>query len=95
MVAEKTVEPPKKKKKKAVRKYRPRSLPWYKSKVIVGALLSITTKVLVASGAISDLSPTDQEQLAEIIVLVVGGIGDALAIGSRVTQKTAPRIKRR
>lgn len=68
------------------------TLPWYKSKVIVGAALSIIAKLLVASGIISALAPEDVDQLANLFVLVAGGVGDAIAIGARVTQKHAPVI---
>lgn len=68
------------------------TLPWYKSKVIVGAALSIIAKLLVASGVVSAFAPEDVDQLANLIVLVAGGIGDAIAIGARVAQKAAPAI---
>lgn len=70
----------------------PSAIPWYKSKVIVGAALSILTKVLVATGVVSDIAPADVEQLANGFVLVAGAIGDMIAIGARVTQKAAPAI---
>lgn len=70
----------------------PSAIPWYKSKVIVGAAISILTKVLVMAGVINEFAPEDSEQLANIVVLVAGAIGDAIAIGARVTQKAAPAI---
>lgn len=70
----------------------PAKLPWYRSKVIVGAAISILTKVLVMSGAINEIAPADAESLANLIVLIGGGIGDLVAIGARVAQKAAPPI---
>lgn len=70
----------------------PSAMPWYRSKIIVGAAISIITKLLVASGVIAELTPADSENLANLIVLVAGGIGDLVAIGARVTQKAAPAI---
>jgi hypothetical protein len=70
----------------------PVAIPWYRSKIIVGAAISIIAKVLVMAGVINDLAPEDSENLANIIVLVAGGIGDLLAIGARITQKRAPDI---
>jgi hypothetical protein len=67
-------------------------MPWYKSKVIVGALISIAAKVLVMAGVINDLAPADADNLANLVVLVVGGVGDIVAIGARVAQKHAPAI---
>lgn len=70
----------------------PASMPWYKSKVIVGAAIGILTKVLVMTGLVSEMTPEDSESLVNLVVLVVGGIGDLVAIGARVTQKAAPAI---
>jgi hypothetical protein len=70
----------------------PTTLPWYKSKVIVGAIISIVAKVLVMTGLIGEVSPEDSENLANLAVLVIGGIGDVVAIGARVAQKRAPEI---
>lgn len=70
----------------------PAELPWWKSKVIIGAAVSILAKVLVASGVIEQVSPEDSEALASAIVTVIGVAGDMMAIGSRVSQKYAPKI---
>jgi hypothetical protein len=67
-------------------------MPWYKSKIIWGALISMTGKVLVLSGAINELTPETSQALTDTIVLLISGVGDLLAIGSRVTQKVAPAI---
>lgn len=70
----------------------PTALPWWRSKIIVGAAVSILTKLLVASGLVGDLAPADSEEITNLILLVIGGVGDLVAIGSRVAQKHAPTI---
>lgn len=70
----------------------PSAMPWYRSTVIIGALVSIISKVLVMTGLIGDIAPGDQEQLVSIIVLLAGGLGDLFAITARVRQKHAPAI---
>jgi len=70
----------------------PSAMPWYKSKIIVGALISIVAKILVASGVATNFTPEDSDNLANLIVMIIGGIGDAIAIGARLTQKAAPTI---
>lgn len=68
------------------------TLPWYRSKIIVGAAISIFTKVLVMTGIVENFAPEDSENLTNLIVLVAGGIGDLVAIGARLAQKAAPAI---
>lgn len=68
------------------------ALPWYRSTIIISALVSIITKILVVSGVISDLSSEDAEALTNTLVLVIGGIADLWAIKSRVVQQEAPKI---
>lgn len=68
------------------------ALPWYKSTIIVSALVSLVTKVLVLTGIITDLSPEDSAVITNAIVLIAGGIADIVAVKSRVVQKVAPSI---
>lgn len=68
------------------------SLPWYRSKVVVGAAVSILSKVLVMTGLVNDFAPEDGEQLSNLVVLVIGGIGDLVALVARVRQRFAPPI---
>lgn len=70
----------------------PSQLPWWKSKVIIGAAISIVCKLLVMFGLVGEIAPGDQQQLADVLVLVLGGIGDLVAIGARLKQKHAPPI---
>lgn len=68
------------------------NMPWYKSKIIWGALVSMLGKILVMSGLIGDFAPEEADALTNTIVLVISGIGDLVAISSRVVQKQAPQI---
>lgn len=70
----------------------PSTLPWYRSQVIVAAIVSILTKLLVGFGLIGEIAPEVNEELTNTLVLVIGGIADLVAIRSRVTQKAAPSI---
>lgn len=70
----------------------PQTLPWYRSQVIVAALVSIITKVLVGFGLIGEIAPEVNEQLTSTIVLVIGGIADLWALRARLVQKAAPDI---
>lgn len=67
-------------------------LPWYKSKIIVGALISMLGKILVVSGVIGEFAPENVDALTNTVILVISGIGDLMAFGARITQKTAPTI---
>jgi hypothetical protein len=70
----------------------PPNLPWYRSQVIIGAAISIITKLLVVLGIIGELAPEDSEQLTSTVVLVIGGLADIWAMRARMTQKAAPPI---
>ena len=68
------------------------NMPWYKSKIIVGALLAVLAQILSGTGAIAVVTPDDQARLADLIVQLVGAVGAILALGARLTQKRAPSI---
>ena len=70
----------------------PHSLPWYKSRVIVGALVSAALKVLYLTGWVGELAADDAEQWIDVAVLLASFIGDAVAAQARVVQKAAPPI---
>lgn len=72
--------------------YPPLELPWYKSKVIVGALISILAKLLVITGLVGDFTDADTAQVTDLVLIMFGALGDLIAIGARVRQKYAPPI---
>jgi hypothetical protein len=68
------------------------TIPWYRSHVIVAALISVLSKVLVLTGLTQELNPDDQSHLTDLVVLVVGGLADIWTMRSRIVQTTAPSI---
>ena len=70
----------------------PDEMPWWRSKIIVSAIVSLILKALVISGLSGDIAPDDQTQIIDLLMLVISGVADLVAIGSRVGQKHAPSI---
>lgn len=69
----------------------PAAIPWYKSKIVLGAAVSIISKVAVVAGIPGAALLTDPD-LANGLVLAAGAIGDVIAVGARVNQTQAPKI---
>ncbi len=72
--------------------YPPIDMPWWKSRVIVGALVSIVMKLLVVSGLAAEVTAEDSQQLVDLALILIGAVGDLVVIASRVRQKHAPAI---
>ncbi len=70
----------------------PETMPWWKSRVIVGALLSAALKILYLTGVMGEVAPDQEAAWLEIVVLLASFFGDAIAAHARVTQKVAPKI---
>lgn len=70
----------------------PATLPWWRSRVIVGALVSVLCKLLFAFGITSEIAEEDERQLADAALLTMGIVGDAVAIRARLVQEHAPPI---
>ena len=68
------------------------AMPWWQSRIIIGAAVSIATKIAVLTGLTSEFSSGDEQQLVDLLLLILGGAGDLLAIVSRTVQKHAPTI---
>lgn len=68
------------------------AMPWWQSRIVVGAVISIICKALVLSGLAGDISNDMQTQLINAALLVLGGAGDLLAIYKRVKQEQAPAL---
>lgn len=68
------------------------AIPWYKSKIIVGALASVATKALVALGVPAEIAGAGSGEVANLVVLGVGVAADAIILRSRTKQKEAPAI---
>lgn len=70
----------------------PESLPWYRSKIIVGSIVSILATVAGATGIVGQISAADQQTIVDAIVTGVGLVGSLAALVARLTQKHAPPI---
>lgn len=70
----------------------PLALPWWKSRVIVGALVSAVTKVLALSGVTTEIAPEDEAAWIDLVLILASLAGDFIAIRARVVQVSAPPI---
>ncbi len=67
------------------------AIPWYKSRIILGAGVSLISKLLSVTGII-DLDDHVADQIVEGAVIAGGVVGDIVAIHARTTQTEAPVI---
>jgi hypothetical protein len=70
----------------------PTNLVWYKSKIVWGGILAVLGPIAQATGLISNWDDESANQLADALSAGLTGIGAALAVGARLTQKAAPPI---
>lgn len=74
----------------------PETLPWWKSRVIVGAgisaLLKLIFALLVLFGHPVEFADEDLAPVIDALVLLVSFVGDFVAARGRITQKVAPPI---
>ena len=74
----------------------PETLPWWESRVIVGALISAVFKLAFAVLAVFDVdvpfTAADLQPVADALVLLVSLVGDAIAAHARVVQTAAPPV---
>ena len=67
-------------------------LPWYRSKIIVGALVSIACAILAQTGLVTAITGEQQGGIVDLILLAGTIIGGSTAVGARVTQRWVPSI---
>ncbi|WJY18667.1 hypothetical protein QQS45_13860 [Alteriqipengyuania flavescens] len=72
--------------------YPPETMPWWKSRVIVGAAISILLKLLVVAGLTGEFTDEESRQLVDLALILISAAGDVVAIGARVRQRYAPKI---
>lgn len=74
----------------------PATLPWWKSRVIVGALISALFKLIFAVLVLFDIdapfAEAEMQPVVDALVLLVSLVGDAIAAHARVVQKVAPPV---
>lgn len=68
------------------------AIPWYKSSIVVGLVVSLVLKGLVISGLVGSIAPGLETQLTEAILLVLSGGGDLWALRGRLVQTAAPVV---
>lgn len=72
--------------------FEPETLPWYKSRIIVGALVSAVLKVLFLTGLAGEVAPHEAAEWVDVAVLLASFVGDALVARGRIAQTVAPTI---
>lgn len=70
----------------------PETLPWWKSRVIIGALVSALFKLLFALGLSDEIADDELSAFVEVALLLASFVGDFIAARARVVQKVAPQI---
>jgi hypothetical protein len=70
----------------------PVAIPWYQSRILLGLIVSMVSKMLVISGVASSVSSDKQEFLVNSLVLMVGFAADGYAGWKRLNQEAAPNI---
>ena len=74
--------------------YPPVEMPWWKSRVIIGALLSAVLKLVAAFGVAVDFTGEQEQAIVTILALIGSLVGDFIAARARVEQKHAPAISK-
>lgn len=70
----------------------PRSMPWWRSRVIVSTLVAMAAAILQQSGLVHDIAPDRLAQWTDWALLVGSLVSGGVAIHSRIDQETAPKI---
>lgn len=70
----------------------PTVLPWWKSRVIMGALTSAILKLAAGFGLLVEVTDDQTQAFVTVLLLVASLVGDAVAARGRITQKYAPPI---
>lgn len=68
----------------------PDNMPWYKSRIVIGAVISVLMKLLVLTGILD--TAFNEEAVTDAVLLVIGGIADLWIMKERFTQKAAPTL---
>jgi len=68
------------------------TLPWYKSGIMVGLIVSLLLKAAVVSGLVTEVSDEQAAAVTNAVVLVLSGLADLWAMRGRLTQQGSPTI---
>lgn len=70
----------------------PRTMPWWRSRIIIGSLISAGAVVLERTGLVHDIAPNEMAAWTDLALTVLTVLGAAWAVHSRIDQETAPKI---
>lgn len=70
----------------------PRSMPWWRSRVIVGSLVAMVAAILRQTGLVHAIAPEAVTQWTDWILLLTSLVGGGVAVHGRIDQDTAPKI---
>lgn len=70
----------------------PDHLPWYQSRVMIGALVSAILKLVAAVGVTVQVTDEQTQAIVTVLVLLGSLVGDYVAAKARVTQTAAPPL---
>lgn len=70
----------------------PRTMPWWRSRIIVGSLVAMGAAILRQTGLVHAIASEDITQWTDWILLLTSLIGGGLAVHGRIDQETTPTI---
>ncbi len=68
----------------------PETLPFWRSRIIMGALVSLLCKVLALTGLTGDLA--SDPAVIDALVIAISFLADAVIVRARIKQDVAPTI---
>lgn len=68
------------------------AIPWYKSSIVVGIVVSMVCKVLVLSGLTQGIAADEELRLTNALVGILGAAGDIWALTARLRHPAAAPI---
>lgn len=69
-----------------------RSMPWWRSRIIVGSLVAMVAAILRQTGLAHSIAPDDVAQWTDWILLLTSLAGGGVAVHGRIDQETTPKI---
>lgn len=69
-----------------------RTMPWWRSRIIVGSLVSAGAAILSRTGLVHDIAPHDLAAWTDLALTLLSVLGAGVAVHSRIDQETTPKI---
>lgn len=70
----------------------PDQMVWWKSRVLIGALVSVAFKVAFLTGLAEAAAPPDIAEWVDVALILSSFVGDAIAARARLVQEAAPPL---